>query len=483
MAGLIARFDTLLSQADDVVVHFSGHGYSAGGLNWLAPTDLEVDSRTEASFGAMPLDSFLQMLGEHPGEAALFLGLADDVAADTSFADSLTRIDIPQGVMVVRGEPTEVADAVRGEFLVPGRATTIARNRADEVVVEGYVSRKFALVPAPESREPEPVEEPDTSGASLVEQALWALAEQSPNEANLGAYINRFPNGVYIAEARRLMAEIEENKVDPAVSGEETLSLTRNQRREIQEQLTILGYDTRGVDGIFGRGSRAAIEAWQRTENLEASGYLNADQVALLKARAEVRADELEAEAEERKRQEELADIQFWQATGAKGTAPDYRAYLSRYPEGIYAQEAKRELDLLEADEREQAEAVERTFWDGIAARNDAEAYREYLQKYPNGTFANTAKAKLAELTQNSNEGNREADYLKTERGLGLNVASVALIEQRLKMLRFDPGAVDGRITGKTRSAIKSFQRREGMQATGYLNSATLQRLIIASSR
>ena len=36
----------------------------------------------------------------------------------------------------------------------------------------------------------------------------------------------------------------------------------RDQRRDVQRGLTLLEFDTRGTDGIFGRGSRAAIAAW-----------------------------------------------------------------------------------------------------------------------------------------------------------------------------------------------------------------------------
>jgi peptidoglycan hydrolase-like protein with peptidoglycan-binding domain len=489
MGELIRRFEVLLEQSDGVVVHFSGHGFSAGGENWLAPQDLETDSMTEAIFDAVPLQPILELLARRPGESALFLGLADDMGQDAPFADSINVIDIPQGVMVVRGEPGAVAKAAEEDFLVAGRGANVARSRADDVTIEGYVSRRLVLAPLAEGQTPPPEPEPEPEPAkpapevSLVEEALWKLAEQSPTEANLGAYIKRFPNGAYIAEARRLLAEIEANKIDPAEKVEADLNLRVAQRRQVQELLTVLDYDTRGVDGIFGPGTRAAIAAWQRAEGLDPTGYLNGDQIALLQARAEVRRQQIEAEAAERRRQEELADIEFWQATGSKGTAADYRTYLGRYPDGLYSAEAKRELAALEAKERESAQVEERAFWDQVAARNTAVAYREYLAKYPNGTFAATANAKIAELTQQGNNAGKEEEYRRIENGLGLNVASVALVEQRLKMLRFDPGSVDGQISGKTRSAIKQFQRKEGMDVTGYLNSATLQRLIVASSR
>jgi peptidoglycan hydrolase-like protein with peptidoglycan-binding domain len=64
---------------------------------------------------------------------------------------------------------------------------------------------------------------------------------------------------------------------------ESLLSLTSYERREVQRQLSLLGYNTYGVDGAFGSNTRRALASWQRDENLRASGYLTADQVRLLR--------------------------------------------------------------------------------------------------------------------------------------------------------------------------------------------------------
>ncbi|MES2435262.1 MAG: peptidoglycan-binding protein [Pseudomonadota bacterium] len=64
---------------------------------------------------------------------------------------------------------------------------------------------------------------------------------------------------------------------------ESLLSLSYDERREVQRRLTSLGYNTYGVDGGFGPNTRRALTAWQRDEGLRASGYLTADQVRLLR--------------------------------------------------------------------------------------------------------------------------------------------------------------------------------------------------------
>lgn len=66
---------------------------------------------------------------------------------------------------------------------------------------------------------------------------------------------------------------------------EAVLSLSRDQRRAVQAGLTRRGFDTRGVDGVFGRGTRNAIAAWQRANDMNATGYLTGAQFERLTAR------------------------------------------------------------------------------------------------------------------------------------------------------------------------------------------------------
>lgn len=64
---------------------------------------------------------------------------------------------------------------------------------------------------------------------------------------------------------------------------EDELELTRTDRREIQRRLVLLGYNTRGVDGVFGNGSRTAIREWQRDNDQPSSGYLDLNQLVFLR--------------------------------------------------------------------------------------------------------------------------------------------------------------------------------------------------------
>jgi len=103
------------------------------------------------------------------------------------------------------------------------------------------------------------------------------------------------PTGYVTAQQVRMIREQAGPKAAPT-TGETTadedrveeglLSLTASERRDVQRQLTALGYSTGGVDGAFGVKTRRALASWQRDEGVRASGYLTADQVRKLRRQA-----------------------------------------------------------------------------------------------------------------------------------------------------------------------------------------------------
>jgi membrane-bound lytic murein transglycosylase B len=60
--------------------------------------------------------------------------------------------------------------------------------------------------------------------------------------------------------------------------------LTMAETRDLQGRLTALGYDTRGVDGVAGRNTRAALQRFQRDRGLMADGYPTVEMLAAVRA-------------------------------------------------------------------------------------------------------------------------------------------------------------------------------------------------------
>jgi V8-like Glu-specific endopeptidase len=74
--------------------------------------------------------------------------------------------------------------------------------------------------------------------------------------------------------------------IDAAVDAEAALALDVAARREIQRNLSVLGFDVGRVDGVFGQKTRQAISEWQESNRLTRSSYLDAPQVQKIREQA-----------------------------------------------------------------------------------------------------------------------------------------------------------------------------------------------------
>ena len=177
-----------------------------------------------------------------------------------------------------------------------------------------------------------------------VELAFWDAIKTSDSVPDYQAYLTAYPEGQFavLAEARiaqlearmarleaeqarmqeeaRLQAEAEERRraeeearrqaeqearrqaeaeraaqlaalppqpeANPAEQAELALNLNRNDRKELQAALTALGFDTNGIDGFFGPGTRAAIKGYQGAKGAEQTGFLTASLASQLIAEA-----------------------------------------------------------------------------------------------------------------------------------------------------------------------------------------------------
>jgi peptidoglycan hydrolase-like protein with peptidoglycan-binding domain len=425
MAEVIGEVEARLPEADRLVLVYAGRTARAWGRTWLLPADFDGTGRVATAFGAVGLDVMLDLAAERPGRAAVV------IASDPATAAPGPRNPVPQGVLVIAGGAEAAIDATTTRLLAADRTAAQALAGLDGVTVAGF--------------------RPPDMGFGVVTAERPAPRELvTPQEA---------------------------------AAAEEALGLDQAARLRIQQDLTVLGYNTRGIDGIFGEGTRAAVASWQASQGLASTGYFLQAQVALLRAAADARSAELAAAAEQARRQEAAADAAFWRATGANGAAADLRAYLARYPEGKYAPEATAALDRLEAAAREAAAAEDRAAWEGAQAQDTVTAYRRYLDTYPDGAFAGQAGARIEALEAAPREAALRAEAEARETELGLNRASRALVESQLATLGYDPGAADGTFDSSSRRALRQFQTRQGLPVTGFVDQATVQALIVVSLR
>ena len=470
------------AEAERQIVVLSGRFVTDGRRTWYLTADAAEPSFAAVGARAVSVETLLMVLARTPGQSVLVLAHDDDDdrREDPFLSEGFGAMDVPQGVTVLLGRTSVLAPLVREIAEEPGLDIMAAVERRGRIGVRGY--RPGSLVLIPEGRETrEPVIGPVVVDRAQ-EDALWDGARALDTVEAYRNYLRRFPDGRFEDEAQAAIDAILSEPNRTARLAEEALDLSRSDRRQIQADLSVLGYNTRGIDGIFGPGSRGAITNWQQRNGFPQTSYLTREQIVRLDAQAERRRREIAAE-EERQRQEALRlDRAYWDETGRLGTIAGLRAYLSRYPEGIYSAEAARQLERIEEDARRRAAETERVIWTDARSRDSLSGYREYLAQYPQGTFADEARARIEELSGPPRPSDAViAEAQRAERSMNLNPITIRLVEARLRELGLDPGPVDGRLDDRTRAALRQYQAARNQPATGYLTEPTVV-LLLADS-
>lgn len=464
-----------LEPGDRAVIVVAGHFAHGGGETWALGTEASMPDLALAGGVGLSVGTVLAVAGQAPGRSLVLLGTeATRLPLGRGLAQGLGALDVPQGVTVAQGEAAAVARFLRGVLGEKDASLPELLAKAPDLRAEGFLAADLPF------RETEVLAPPamQTEEQRAAEDRAWEALKQAPTIAGYEDYLLRYPSGRYAGIAR---AEIARLRADPGVQArmaEEALGLNRDQRRAIQRQLSLLGFDPKGIDGLFGAGSRAAIQAWQQQNAERATGFLTRDQLLRLTAQAERRAAELEAEAAARRAEQERQDRLYWDQTGAKGDEAGLRAYLKRYPDGLFAELAAERLAAIEAARRAEAAAQDRQAWDRARAADTADAYRAYLAIFPNGAFAAEAQARIEALDATAAEAAARDRAEAAETALGLNALARRLIEERLAALDLNPGETDGVFDDKTRRAIRRFQASRGMEETGYLDQAALVALL-----
>ena len=94
-------------------------------------------------------------------------------------------------------------------------------------------------------------------------------------------------------------------------------------------------------------------------------------------------------------------ELAFWEAAKDSGSCIELEAYLERYPDGEFVELAKARLESLHETAigtvapNEEVTDGELTFWNSIKDSGNPDMFRAYLNKYPNGTYAELAQINI----------------------------------------------------------------------------------------
>ncbi len=453
------RFADRLRQGagvDRAIVVASGHFTSALRAPWLLGDEArDIDSLDIGAFG-VPLNGLTGLLARHQGQAVIVLGeYKQNLLLGRGVSAGTQGMSFPHGVSGFIA-PANRMDKIVTSLMTPGLPLAeIAKTAGPGIQARGYLPRTAAFLP---------------QGGQLVspEGSYWDALRDLGTEEALQFYLRRHPNGLHASEARTALRNLRNNEVANWKRQETQLNLTRAQRRDVQRDLTLLGYNTRGIDGVFGNGTRQAIKAFQKDASLPVTGYLTQTSLTQLSNKAE-RKRQRDRVARERQ------DRKLWQEVDAQNTAAGYAEYLRLYPAGLFSNEARQRHAALSTNAHT---AADQAAWDKAIAHDGMTGYQDYLSAYPQGLYVDAAKARLAEFKRIQNNRALVKKLRQEERNIAGNQISRVLVEQRLATLGQDPGVVDGVFDENTRRALRHFQRSRGLLVTGLVTQKTMLQLV-----
>ena len=110
--------------------------------------------------------------------------------------------------------------------------------------------------------------------------------------------------------------------------------------------------------------------------------------------------------------------------------------------------------------------AAEVAFWNRVRDSTNSDELKAYLEAYPNGAFAPTARARLQQLApiaQHPQGPPAPATALA-------DAAVIREVQERLYNLNYEIGVLNGQMTEETRNAIREWQRNVKREPTGELS-------------
>jgi TPR repeat protein len=230
LGSVYREFRSRIKPGAVALVFYAGHGVQVRGQNYFPSVDSEISAEEDVPLQSLNLSTLLENMEE--ARAGLSVVLLDAcrnnpyVRGFRSAAQGLSKVTAPSGTLIhYATKPGSVADDGRGKnspytqallahLGTPGIQIEIAlKNVTNAVVsatqgkqepwVEGSLRGDFYLRPA----------QNQTTGtvadATANDRAFWETVRDSRKSAELVAYLDRFPNGLFAVIARSRLSELQ----------------------------------------------------------------------------------------------------------------------------------------------------------------------------------------------------------------------------------------------------------------------------------
>ncbi len=274
------------------LLFYAGHGIQAKGQNFLIPLGAQIESTADLSLEALSASDILAQMEEAGNR--LNLVILDACRNNPlkgrvrSGGRGLARIQAASGSLVAfAAAPGQVASdgpgtnspytsalvkAMREPGLAVEQVFKLARVNVENETggeqtpwEESSLRGDFYFVSGRPSASDSQPSTPATVSTDALDLAFWKSIQDTKSPAYMNSYLKKYPKGQFAAIARLRLEQLEaeltpstgQSDADDKVSGRELML-------GVQQELDRLGCKPGKPDGVWGRKSKRALDAYAR---------------------------------------------------------------------------------------------------------------------------------------------------------------------------------------------------------------------------
>ena len=339
----VNSFASEIAKGDEVVFFYAGHGVQIKAGSYILPVDIEAESEAEVEKTALGLDELIGILGE--GQAAYALIIVDACrdnplkSRSRSFSGTrgLTPVEPVKGQLVVysaaRGQ--QALDRLSSSDKNPNGIFTrefISRMRQPGIRIQELardVQEAVEGLAKSVEHEQRPAIYDESRGdfyfyparpglqVSNVkddgrEDEFWRDTKETGNADAFSAYLEKYPNGRYVALAKANIARISGNKVASGGARQAIVDELSewNLAKKAGDRETYVRYLNKYPNGYFASLAQdlmRVLDREQRLASLEVGD--DADRVQVVKEKSAIRESKADIAKEESARRKLVASL------------------------------------------------------------------------------------------------------------------------------------------------------------------------------
>lgn len=215
---------------------------------------------------------------------------------------------------------------------------------------------------------------------------LWIIARRKNSSTGYQIYLNKYPLGEYVQEARKRIAECieaeEEAKRLAAIKAEEDAWINACRLSSVHSFSSFLSKYPNSKYKDIATGRLKACKETEEWKQAKASKTITRLDGFIKNYPNSIHVTEAKNILNQ------LKEARKWRQAKASNSITELEGYIKNYPDSVHVAEAKIIISELKEDNA----------WKTAQNIGAIESYKSYLSQYPNGLYASIAKNKISEV-------------------------------------------------------------------------------------